>query len=81
MTGAELKAARVALGWSAPLAAAVVGYSAAAVYALEADRGGGSRMQDALAWAYSKGNDPDRWSSMAPSELKTFWERRTRRRK
>jgi len=80
VNGAELKARRLALGWSAPLAAAVVGYSAAAVYALEADRCGGPRMRAALAWAYDKGNRQDRWIPV-PAELAAFWSRQERRRK
>jgi hypothetical protein len=77
MTGAELKAHRVALGWSAPLAGSVVGYSAAAIYAIEAGNSGSSRLHDALVWAYRKGNNINQWP-VAPDGLTALWRRRDR---
>jgi hypothetical protein len=63
MTGRELKARRVALGWPAPLVALLSGYSAAAIYGVEGERGGGERLRARLAETYDRGNDAERWAS------------------
>lgn len=61
MTPKELKAARVALKWPAPLVAHLTGYSTASIYGAEGGRSGSERLRTALAEAYRRGNNATAW--------------------
>jgi DNA-binding XRE family transcriptional regulator len=77
VTAPELHAARVALGWSAPLLGAIVGLSATTVYHLERGRYAPPRRTlDALTHALGKGNNVSAWTYPPPAELAAFWARR-----
>lgn len=76
VTGAQLRAAREALGWSRALLASLAAYSAAHLTRLEhaADRQVG-RAGGHLVWALRRGNRRDLWVD-PPRALVDFWRRR-----
>lgn len=78
-TGEKLKAARVALGWSAPLVGHLTGYSTASIYAAEGGRAGSLRLVAALVEAYKRGNDASAWEEHQAGEWWRSWDFRRRR--
>jgi len=79
MTPAELRAKRLALGWSASLLGDLTGYTAGHIYAIEADRyHAPDRTIATLAWALRRGNDTAPWGGpeAAPPALARYWRRR-----
>lgn len=81
MSGQELKAARVALGWPAPLVALLTGYSTASIYGAEGGRSGSPRLVATLAEAYGRGNSAEAWQDHQAGGWWRSWEfRRSRRR-
>jgi transcriptional regulator with XRE-family HTH domain len=79
MTRAELRAARLALGWSASLLGDLTGYTAGTIYAIESGRHDApGRTLAALLAVLRRGNDPATWGGpeAAPPALARYWRRR-----
>jgi transcriptional regulator with XRE-family HTH domain len=79
MTPAELRAARLALGWSASLLGDLTGYTAGTIYAIESGRHDApGRTLAALLAVLRRGNDPAPWGGpeAAPRALARYWRRR-----